>query len=353
MGYIEGFRDLYEKFPYPPTNLFTPFLVKIRPDDLPLLNWQCLLTRALGAAPIISQPRILVLGCGTVEASVVALANPGVRIVAVDFSETSLKKATWFAQIKGVRHQIQFLKSDLRALPQELGLFDLIIATGVLHHLENPDIVLQHLLRFAREHCAFRFMVYSYWARELIYETRDLLNILGIDNADSLRMLMNQLPSDHPYRIYFELYQDSDSTEGLYDGYLHPCDKPFTTINLKEWLERAGLELKLHLMAPEENPLRAESIKEFTLDPWKKMQILELTAQLERNFTFLCTRKNIREVEGANLQWCAALSKSGSFYSRLLGRKLQVDLTQRPENLTNEQQMDLANALFVYRRGKG
>ena len=87
---------------------------------------------------------ILVAGCGTWQAAKYALCRPDARVVGIDVSTTSLDHTT---QLK---RQYNLTNLETRQLPIEsadaLGqTFDLIVCTGVLHHLVDPDAGLRAL----------------------------------------------------------------------------------------------------------------------------------------------------------------------------------------------------------------
>ncbi len=87
---------------------------------------------------------ILVAGCGTWQAAKYALCHPDARNVGIDVSPTSLNHS------RQCKRQYNLTNLDLRELPIEqaaaLGhTFDLIVCTGVLHHLADPDAGLRAL----------------------------------------------------------------------------------------------------------------------------------------------------------------------------------------------------------------
>ncbi|RZA06173.1 MAG: class I SAM-dependent methyltransferase, partial [Proteobacteria bacterium] len=226
MKLLEAVEALYEARPYPPVGFLSP-LQPLRRDDLPLLSYRAAYASSFGTTVgAAERPRILVVGCGTFEPVAVAAANPGAEILAVDLSKRSLDKLRWQARWRGKSGQIRRLQGDLMSISRSEGRFDYVIATGVLHHLVHPQKALHHLIQRTYPRAVFRCMVYSQWGRDLLYGAKDLAVCMGADTPRKFRRLMGSLPPNHPYRIYFHLYEDAKTDGGLWDGYLHPCDRP-------------------------------------------------------------------------------------------------------------------------------
>ena len=122
-------KELYEKYPYPS---------RIDSTDEKLKSF------ALWAAKTINEDNsfwkdkeILELGCGTGELSV-GLALCGAKVTAIDFSNSSIKKATQLAEKKfeATKEKPEyFLKNILELKENEFKKkFDIVIALGSLHH---------------------------------------------------------------------------------------------------------------------------------------------------------------------------------------------------------------------------
>lgn len=305
---------LYEAYPYPPVGALSPLLQPVRRDDLPLLNYQAGYAACHGSLEgAVSRPRILVAGCGTLEPVAVALANPEADILAVDLSENSLKKLRWQAKLRGVGSRIRTQAGDFQHLRGE---FDYVIATGVLHHLPDPAAGLRQLAALAPGRAVFRFMVYSRWGRDLLYGAKELGRLLGIRNPADFRAMIAALPAAHPYKIYFHLYTDALTDGGLADGYLHPCDQPFTATSLEKFLHDAGLDARLFLHRPEGQP-----------KDWADLAKKELLNELEENFCFFASRESGVATGAASgrYRWNPALPRRGKYFSRLLGETLAFD----------------------------
>ncbi len=339
--------DLYERFPYPPLGPLATLFQKVRWEERQTLNYLALYGVSFGStAGAAERPRILIAGCGTFEPIVVALANPHAEIVAIDLSNRSLELLKRNARMKGVANRILCLQADLLDLPESLGQFDFVIATGVLHHLPDPLAGFRSLAARSRPRTVFRFMVYSAWGRALLYATKRLAAELGVTTPAGLRAMIDSLPAAHPYKIYFHLYSDTDTDAGLADGYLHPCDTPFTARELGHALANAGLEEVLFLHAPEARPCAGE-------DLWGDLAVLEAFGELEENFRFVARRADAPlPSRPAGYEWNEALPAKGRLFSRLLGREISFDRAVPPFLLGPERVRELASALFLIPQGE-
>ena len=178
---------------------------------------------------------ILIAGCGAGQAAKVALNVPSARVTGIDLSRTSLEHTRMLAD----RHHIGNL--ELHELPieqiSELGTqFDLVISTGVLHHLPDPEEGLKALRRVLRRDGSMFLMLYGKYGRLGLYNLQDFARTLGLrheivaaEDLAKLRQTIDALPPDHPFRLnrrHFEL--DLQFEGGLVDAFLHRQDRPYT-----------------------------------------------------------------------------------------------------------------------------
>jgi len=89
---------------------------------------------------------ILIAGCGTNQAAVFAYNNPGATVTAIDVSAASLDHHRF------LKDKYALTNLELHRLPiEEVGSldrdYDLVISTGVLHHLADPKAGMRALAR--------------------------------------------------------------------------------------------------------------------------------------------------------------------------------------------------------------
>lgn len=80
---------------------------------------------------------ILIAGCGTNQAAVFAYTNPKAKVVAVDISQSSLDHQQHLKDKFGLWN-LELHQLAIEETPTLKRDFDLIVSTGVLHHLADP-----------------------------------------------------------------------------------------------------------------------------------------------------------------------------------------------------------------------
>ena len=159
---------------------------------------------------------ILIAGCGTNQAAVFAYTNPDAKITAIDVSQTSLDHTEYLKK----RHGLDNLEV-LRLPIEEAGTlgktFDLIVSTGVLHHLADPQAEMM----------------------------QDIFRELGLGQSSysiaKVREAIAATPANHPVRSYLAIAPDLDFDAGAVDTFLHGRDCDYTVAQCIELVEQGGL----------------------------------------------------------------------------------------------------------------
>jgi len=190
---------------------------------------------------------ILVAGCGTWQAAKYALCRPEARVVGIDVSLTSIEHT------EKLRQQYNLTNLELYQLPLEhIGqlerCFDLIVCTGVLHHLANPDAGLQALRSVLKPEGALYLMVYAPYGRAGVYMLQEYCRRLGIGTSDrdirDLVATVKALPQYHPLATLLRGSRDAANGDALADALLNPRDRSYSVPQLFEFIERNGLTLR-------------------------------------------------------------------------------------------------------------
>lgn len=205
------------------------------------------------------QPRkadldILVAGCGTNQAAVLAHTNPEARIVAIDISQPSLDHHAFLKE----RHGLDNL--ELHLLPIEdagkLGRdFDLVISTGVLHHMASPEAGMAALAGCLRPDGVAAIMLYASFGRIGVEMLQAVFREMGLGQNDTSILMVREaiaaLPNDHPLRSYITIAPDLQYDAGLVDTFLHGRDRSYTIDDCRALVASAGLEFQdLYLKSP-------------------------------------------------------------------------------------------------------
>jgi SAM-dependent methyltransferase len=188
---------------------------------------------------------ILIAGCGTNQAAIFAYTNPAAKVVAVDISRPSLDHQQYLKDKHGLGNL------ELHLLPIEelptLGLdFDLIVSTGVLHHLADPLAGMETLAGCLRPDGAIGVMLYAKYGRigvELLQSVfRDLG--LGQDEAsvEMVKETISVLPPNHPVQSILKRARDDlQSDASLVDAFLHARERSYTVDDCIDLVTSAGL----------------------------------------------------------------------------------------------------------------
>ena len=234
-------RDFYEKMPYPApvASLDKERELYANPERRRAhfhLTWPTERLRG--------NLEILVAGCGTSQAARYALREPYAHVTAIDISETSLRHTRDLQR----KYKLDNLELHRLAIENvgELGRsFDLVVCTGVLHHLPDPDHGLRALRDVLNPNGAMRLMVYAPYGRAGVYMMQAYCRLLGIGaSAGDLRNLgatLEALPADHPISGVLRRAKDFRRPEAMADALLHPRDRAYSVPELYAWLDRCGM----------------------------------------------------------------------------------------------------------------
>ena len=186
---------------------------------------------------------VLVAGCGTWQAARYALTHPDARVVGIDVSPTSIEHT------EALKRKYDLTNLETRQLSidnaAELdGNFDLIVCTGVLHHLADPDAGLRALRSVMKPDGAIYMMVYAPYGRAGVYMLQEYCRRLGVgtskEEIQDLIAVLKMLPEHHPL-----LATQGGSREfnpnALADALLNPRDRSYSVAQLFEFIERNDL----------------------------------------------------------------------------------------------------------------
>src|SRR6478672_7012006 len=116
--------------------------------------------------------KILVAGCGTIQAAYAAMMNHDCEVIGIDLSEASLAHERFLQDKHGLAN-LKLFKGDLLDVGSLGERFDVILCTGVLHHMANPGAGLAALRDVLVPEGVMVLMLYGQTVRIGIYMLQD------------------------------------------------------------------------------------------------------------------------------------------------------------------------------------
>ena len=189
---------------------------------------------------------VLVAGCGTWQAAKYALCHPAAHVRAIDISPSSIA----YTRAVSEKFDIKNLELQQLAIENVAELdhqFDLIICTGVLHHLLDPDVGLRALRSVLKPDGAMFLMVYAPYGRTGVYMIQDYCRRLGIGTSEEemgdLISVLQVMPQFHPLFKRPEDSREIHNDPALADTLLNPRDVAYSVPQLFDFIERNDLRL--------------------------------------------------------------------------------------------------------------
>lgn len=255
----------YEQNPYPRWNQLT-YITPQPYQDLMYQYYPYLKTRSY---PLAAQPEILIAGCGTGRqalSSAASIANS--KVLAIDLSRASLAYAMRKARDLGIDN-IDFMQGDILQLSCIDQQFDLIESSGVLHHMQDPLLGWQQLIRLLKPGGLMNIGLYSEIARQGVVACRSQIaqmhyastpqgirnfrqEVLTMDAANPMKSVLN----------FKDFYTLSDCRDLLF----HVQEHRFTLLQLAAIF--AELNLTFLCFKPPRSGVMQAYQQQFPDDPW-------------------------------------------------------------------------------------
>jgi ubiquinone/menaquinone biosynthesis C-methylase UbiE len=238
--------------------------------------------------------RVLIAGGGTGDCSTYMgeqLKNTKAEIVYLDFSKASMEIAKKRAEVRGIKN-VEWVYDSLLNIPNlDLGKFDYINCSGVLHHLKSPPEGLAALASVLKPEGGIGMMVYAKYGRTGLYQVQEIMKRVNkgvthrVEEVMNGKLVLNSLPATNWYMRAKELLGDHIhfGDIGLYDMFLHKQDRAYSIPELHEYITDAGLNFVEFSDITERLAMRPENyITDFSLlQKIKKMDVIEQQAICE------------------------------------------------------------------------
>jgi len=236
-------RTQYEESPY-------PVWVSAQQPGTPV-SLEAELATKFPHAPIASrQPGgartdILIAGCGTGQQAVeIAQRYQNAAVLAVDLSLASLAYAKRQTQAQGIK-TIEYAQADILHLGSIDRTFDLIVSTGVLHHLADPTAGLRVLVSLLKPSGLMLLGFYSALARQDVTAAQlDAAKRHFPATPDGIRRFRQELikmPDSAPLKTVTQI-RDFFSLSECRDLLFHVQEQQLTLPEISSLLGENGLE---------------------------------------------------------------------------------------------------------------
>jgi SAM-dependent methyltransferase len=164
--------------------------------------------------------------------------------VAIDVSQPSLDHHRYLRDKYGLQNlELQLLPIEkVGSLDRD---FDLVVSTGVLHHLADPGAGMQSLAGCLRPDGVAAIMIYARYGRTGVEILQSVFREMGLTQDEAslavVRETIASLPQDHPLMSYLALAPDLHSDAGLVDTFLHGRDRSYTVGDCLDLVASCGL----------------------------------------------------------------------------------------------------------------
>jgi SAM-dependent methyltransferase len=197
----------------------------------------------------LNQLKVLIAGCGTGESAITAvLAYPSTDFTFVDISSTSLKLTSQYLEELKIKN-VEISHADIMTMDLEKK-FDIIISTGVIHHLSNPSLGVANLNKHLEEHGVLSAMVYGEYGRFEIGLFQEVLKTLMGDKfefnqgIELVKMIMNNVDGSKNRMTNILWKEDLNKGEQhIVDLLLNVNEHRYDVKRLNKMLNNGGMSL--------------------------------------------------------------------------------------------------------------
>jgi SAM-dependent methyltransferase len=216
----EAIRKFYTQYPYPNPNSYK--------------TGSC--HHPISVSGEFDNKNILVIGCGTVEANIIANQHPDCQVLGIDLSETSVEIAKKVAEHEGVTN-VSYVVGDFIDYPLN-GKFGAMYADGVLHHNRDDKAFVRKVWDYLDNPGGFIGMVYDANSRGFIQVLRH--ETIQLKDAAAVDKYLRELSEYHPSRQWYENHDKSECE--LADTWLNPYVKHYWKYELEALLKDNGFK---------------------------------------------------------------------------------------------------------------
>ena len=242
--------------------------------------------------------KILIAGCGSDQAAILAKCNPIHDFIGIDLSKESLKHQKKLIE----KHKIENLKiicDDFRNQKFDFK-FDYIISSGVIHHLDEPNTALKFFNENLSDNGVLYLMIYGNQQSEGIRELKNVFKKFEFtqneNSIESIKKLITKLNINHPSKIFLNYFNDYAYDAGVVDIFLHPKEKFYSLKELIKDLDESNFVIKNFVDGKVgavtkyffDNPKLLEKFNNFSVED--KLNIAQILNWNDRKVDVICTK---------------------------------------------------------------
>jgi SAM-dependent methyltransferase len=243
---------------------------------------------------------ILVAGCGSDQAAILAKCNPIHNFIGIDISTASLAHQKKLIKKHKIKN-LTLICDDFRNVKISEK-FNYIISTGVIHHLDDPGSALNFFEKNLTDDGVLYLMVYGDQQTEGIKGLKNIFKKLEFEqnssSIKSIKLLIEKLKKDHPATIFSKYFKDINEDTGIIDTFLHTKEKFYSikelifslcenNLIIKNFVNGCVAALSKHFVDNEdiEKKIRNLPIEE-------QLEISQILNWKDRKIDIICTKKD-------------------------------------------------------------
>lgn len=189
---------------------------------------------------------IFIAGCGTNQAIYYALSYPNTNIYAIDLSSKTIEHNKKMIKQYNIKNLFVEQKDIMKVGFKNK--YDLVVASGVIHHTQNPKETLKKLSNSGKENCAMLVSVYSSYSRVGVYFLQKVFKLLNLNQSkndiEMVKRFIQSTPQRHPIHGFMQGSKELEYDSGIVDTFLHKRDVAYDVPELKNLIKESGLYMQ-------------------------------------------------------------------------------------------------------------